>query len=89
MSRAPRSLQPQRTEKQSLNDDMRTRMHAGDVLSKLCNICSGFPHIILDGDLNRGAIDWRSGGLYREIHQRMLAITPCWRLPTSLALHST
>ena len=42
---------------------MRARMHAGDVLSKLCNICSGFPRIILGGDFNCGAIYWSSGDL--------------------------
>ena len=42
---------------------MRARMHAGDVRSKLCNICSGFPYIIIGGDFNCGATDWSSGDL--------------------------
>ena len=62
---------------------MRARMRAGDVRSKLCNICSGFPYIILGGDL---AVVQLIG--VPVTFQRTLAITPCWRLPTSLALRS-
>ena len=37
-----------------------------DVLGKLCNIRSGYPHTILCGDFNCCAIDWCSGHLYSD-----------------------
>ena len=38
-----------------------------DVLGKLCNNRSGFPHAILGDDFNCGAIDWYSADPFSEI----------------------
>lgn len=57
-----------------------------DVLGKLCNIRSGYPHTILGGDFNSGAIDWCSGDPHSDIpthacDNALLEIADVWLNP--------